>query len=199
MTKRLLPFLITALSASLSAQSPASTWRLVETTDDLTAATDRRLIVRADDWPTVQDTAAVQEYRWATIILACGDRMPGSEGKSLLFFAGQPLEPFGRELAYAELRFDGRPAPIKAYLTILDYGDAVVTASGRRATRQVAFLGGEKSPYFSPQLFSQLLGAAKLTVTYRAYGAEQSVSFRLTGLREALQQLPGCRWPNENR
>lgn len=195
MPTRLLPLLITALSASLSAQSPASSWRLVETTDDLTAATDRRLIVRADDWPTVRDTAAVEEYRRATIILACGDRLPGSEGRSLLFFAGQPLEPFGRELAYVELRFDGRPTPIKAYLTILDYGDAVVTATGRRATRQVAFLGGDKSPYFSPQLFSQLLAAGKLTVKYRAYGAEQTVSFRLTGLREALPQLPGCRWP----
>jgi hypothetical protein len=196
MPTRLLPLLITALSASLSAQSPASSWRLVETTDDLTAATDRRLIVRTDDWPTVRDTAAVEEYRRATIILACGDRLPGSEGRSLLFFAGQPLEPFGRELAYVELRFDSRPTPVKAYLTILDYGDAVVTATGRRATRQVAFLGWDKSPYFSPQLFSQLLAAGKLTVKYRAYGAEQTVSFRLTGLREALPQLPGCRWPD---
>jgi hypothetical protein len=196
MPKRLLFLLISALSASLSAQSPGSNWRLVETTDDLTAATDRRLILRADDWPTVRDTRAVEEYRRASIILACGDRMPGSEGKSLLFFAGQPLEPFGRELGYVELRFDSRPTPIKAFLTILDYGDAVVTATGRRATRQVAFLGGDKSPYFSPQLFSQLLAAAKLTVKYRAYGAEQTVSFRLTGLREALLQLPGCRWPS---
>ena len=48
MSKRLLPFLITALAAGLSAQSPQSPgWRLVETTDDLTGATDRRLIVRA--------------------------------------------------------------------------------------------------------------------------------------------------------
>ncbi len=193
MPKRLLPFLITALCASLSAQSPG--WRLVETTDDLTGATDRRLIVRADDWPSVRDTAAVEEYRRATIILACGDRMPGSEGRSLLFFAGQPLEPFGRELGYVEFRFDGRPTPIKAFLTILDYGDAVVTATGRRATRQVAYLGADKSPYFSPQLFSQLVAAGKLTVKYRAFGAEQTVSFRLSGLREALPQLPGCRWP----
>ena len=196
MLKQLLPFLITALAAGLSAQSPQSPgWRLVETTDDLTGATDRRLIVRADDWPSVRDTAAVEEYRRATIILACGDRMPGSEGRSLLFFAGQPLEPFGRELGYVEFRFDGRPTPIKAFLTILDYGDAVVTATGRRATRQVAYLGTNKSPYFSPQLFSQLLAAGRLTVKYRAFGAEQTVSFRLSGLREALPQLPGCRWP----
>ncbi len=195
MLKRLLPLLITALSTSLSAQSPASNWHLVETTDDLTAARDRRLIVRADDWPTVRDTTAMEEYRRATIVLACGDRIPGSEGKSLLFYAGQPLEPFGRELAYVELRFDGHPTPIKAFLTILDNGDAVVTATGRRANRQVAFLGGDKTPYFSPQLFSQLLGAGKLAVKYRAYGAEQTVSFRLSGLREALRQMPGCRWP----
>jgi invasion protein IalB len=59
----------------------------------------------------------------------------------------------------------------------------------------VAYLGADKSPYFSPQLFSQLLAAGKLTVKYRAFGAEQTVSFRLTGLREALSQLPACRWP----
>jgi hypothetical protein len=94
-----------------------------------------------------------------------------------------------------EFRFDGRRTPIKAFLTILDYGDAVVTPTGRRATRQVAYLGADKSPYFSPQLFSQLLAAGKLTVKYRAFGAEQTVSFRLTGLREALSQLPACRWP----
>ena len=168
-----------------------SAWRLVETTDDLTGATDRRLILRADNWHV---TGPPDAATTATLVLACGDRVPNADGKSLLFFAGQPLEPFGNELAYAELRFDDQPRPIKAYFTIFDYGEAVVTPAGRRGARQVAFLGTDQSPYFSRPLFDQLLTAGKLSVTYRAYGDNHRVTFHLAGLSDALSQLTACHW-----
>ena len=177
MNPRRLPLLLLTL-VPLAAVRPAdSAWRLVETTDDLTGASDRRLILRAEDWNAATATA--------TIVVACGDRIPSSEGRSLLFFAGRPLEPFGNELGYAELRFDDQPRPIKAYLTILDVGDA-------RATREVAFLGTDQSPYFSRPLLDQLMTAGKLSVTYRAYGEVRTVSFHPAGLRQALPQLAGC-------
>lgn len=176
MNPRRLPLLLLTL-LPLAAVRPADTaWRLVETMDDLTGASDRRLILRSENWNAVSSTA--------TIVVVCGDRIASSEGRSLLFFAGQPLEPFGNEL-YAELRFDDQPRSIKAYLTIQDVGDA-------RATRQVAFLGTDQSPYFSRPLLDQLIAAGKLSVTYRAYGEVRTVSFHPAGLREALPQLAGC-------
>ncbi len=181
--RRLLPLLATLVP--LAAVRPTdSAWRLVETTDDLTGATDRRLILRADNW-----SAAVPRNGStnATLVVACGDRLPGADGKSLLFFAGQALEPFGNELAYAELRFDDQP-PIKTYLTILEVGEV-------RRDRQVAFLGTDQSPYFSPTLLARLMDAERLSVTFRAYGEARAVSFHLAGLREALPQLQKCHWP----
>ena len=177
MNPRRLPLLLLTLFP-LAARPADSAWRLVETTDDLTGASDRRLILRAENWNAATATA--------TLVVVCGDRIPSSEGRSLLFFAGQPLEPFGNEL-YAELRFDDQPRPIKAYLTILDMVDA-------HPARQVAFLGTDQSPYFSRPLLDQLMAAGKLSVTYRAYGEVRTVSFHPTGLREALPQLPGCRF-----
>ena len=178
MNPRRLPLLLLTLLPLAAVRPADSAWRLVETTDDLTGSSDRRLILRAENWNPATATA--------TVVVACGDRIPGSEGRSLLFFAGQPLEPFGNEL-YAELRFDDQPRPIKAYLTILDVGAA-------RPTRQVAFLGTDQSPYFSRPLLDQLMTAGKLSVTYRAYGEVRTVSFHPAGLREALPQRPGCRF-----
>ena len=192
MNPRRLPFLLLTLLPLAAVRSFDSAWRLVETTDDLTAATgDRRLILRADNWnANGPPDAAVT----ATLVLACGNRIPNADGKSLLFFAGQPLEPFGNELAYAQLRFDDQPRPIAAYFTIFDYGQAVVTPAGRLEARQVAFLGTDQSPYFSRQLFEQLRAASTLSVTYRAYHENHRVTFHLAGLSDALAQLPACRW-----
>lgn len=191
MSSRRLALLLALLSLA-AVRPPDSGWRLIEATDDLTGAIiDHRLILRAENWSPAPTPST--EASTATLVVACGDRLPNAGGKSLLFFGGQPLEPFGNELAYAELRFDDQPRPIKAYLTILDYGDAVAT-SGRRTTRQVAFLGTDQSPYFSRPLFDQLLAAGKLSVTYRTYGEMRRVVFRLAGLREALPQLPACTW-----
>jgi len=191
MNPRRLALLLVTLVPLAAARSVDSAWRLVETTDDLTGASDRRLILRADNWNAAgsPDVAVT-----ATLVLACGDRIPNADGKSLLFFAGRPLEPFGNELAYAELRFDDQARPIQAYFTIFDYGQAVVTPAGRRGARQVAFLGTDQSPYFSQALFEQLRGAGKLSVTYRAYGETHHVTFHLGGLSDALPQLTACRW-----
>ena len=191
MNVRRIPLLFLTLVPLAALKPLDSPWRLVETTDDLTAASDRRLILRADSWSS---GGAPDATTSATLILSCGDRIPNAAGKSLLFFAGQPLEPFGNELAYAELRFDEQPHPIKAYFTILDYGVALLTPSGRRGTRQVAFLGTDQSPYFSRPLFEQLQSASTLSVTYRAYGATHRVTFHLAGLQDALSQLPACQW-----
>jgi hypothetical protein len=179
MNPRRLPLLLLTLIPLAAIRPADSPWRLVETTDDLTGASDRRLILRAENWNAATATA--------TLVVACGDRLPSSEGRSLLFFAGQPLEPFGNELGYAELRFDDQPRPIKAYLTIQDVGDA-------HPARQIAFLGADQSPYFSRALLEQLMAAGKLSVTYRTYGEVRTVSFHPAGLREAIPQLPGCRF-----
>lgn len=180
MTKPLLG-LVFLIYATAAAQSPQPVWRMVETTDDLTAAGfDRRLIVRADDWPAAPPTTAAG-YAGATIVVACGDRIPNSAGRSLLFNAGQPLQPFGSEMAYAELRFDKDSVPIKAYLTMLD-------------PRRVTFLGEPQSPYFSPRLLDRLMTATTLQVTFKAFGGDRTVSFHIAGLRAALAQLSGCRW-----
>lgn len=191
MNARRLSLLLLTLVPLAAVRSLDSAWRLVETTDDLTGASDRRLILRADNW---NPTGAPEVATTATLVLACGDRIPNADGKSLLLFAGQPLEPFGNELAYAELRFDDQPRPIKAYFTIFDYGQAAVTPTGRRQGRQVAFLGTDQSPYFSRPLFDQLTSSSKLTVTYRAYGDTHRVTFHPAGLQDALSQLPACRW-----
>ncbi len=179
MNPRRLPLLLLTLLPLAAVRPTDSAWRLVDTTDDLTGASDRRLILRAENWNAATSTA--------TIVVACGDRIPSSDGRSLLFFAGHPFEPFGNELGYAELRFDDQPRPIQAYLTILDVGDA-------RPARQVAFLGTDQSPYFSRPLLDQLMTAGKLSVTYRAYGEARTVAFHPAGLREALPQLTACRF-----
>jgi hypothetical protein len=191
MKPRRIPMLLLTLLPLAAVRPLDSAWRFVETTDDLTGATDRRLILRADNWnATGTPDAAIS----ATLVLACGDRIPNVNGKSLLFYAGQPLESFGNELAYAELRFDDQPRPIKAYFTIFDYGEAVVTQTGRHGARQVAFLGTDQSPYFSRPLFDQLTSATKLSVTYRAFSETHHVTFHVAGLSDALAQLGACHW-----
>jgi hypothetical protein len=191
MNPRRIPLVLLTLVPLAAVRPLDSAWRFVETTDDLTGATDRRLILRADNWSA---TGGPGVATTATLVLACGDRIPNADGKSLLFYAGQPLEPFGNELAYAELRFDDQPRPIKAFFTIFDYGEAVVTQTGRRGARQVAFLGTDQSPYFSRPLFDQIVTATRLTVTYRAYGETHRVTFHLAGLSDALSRLAPCRW-----
>jgi hypothetical protein len=189
MTRYLLPVLLLTTS-SAAAQSA---WRLVQTTDELTAATDTRLILREDAWPT-EPAKAADSFRGATLVIVCGHRLPSAGGRTLLLSADQPMQPFGDNLAYAELRFDSDSASTKAYFTTLPASSGIAVESGRSYPRYVSFLGSEQSPYFSPRIFTRLVAATRLTIRYRAYGTDRSATFRLTGLAEALGKLPECRW-----
>lgn len=190
MTRYLLPVLLLAAASSATAQTM---WRLVQTTDELTAASDTRLILREDAWPTEPPKAA-DSFRGATLVIVCGHRLPSAEGRTLLFSADQPMQPFGGNFAYVELRFDSDSASTKAYFTTLQAGSGIAVESGRSFPRYVSFLGSEQSPYFSAQIFARLLAANRLMIRYRAFGADRSATFRLTGLREALGRLSECRW-----
>ena len=114
MTRYLLP----ALLLTTSSAAAQSAWRLVQTTDELTAATDTRLILREDAWPAGPSKAA-DSFRGATLVIVCGHRLPSAGGRTLLLSADQPMQPFGDNLAYAELRFDSDSQVTKAYFTTL--------------------------------------------------------------------------------
>jgi hypothetical protein len=187
--KTLTALLLLAAAGPLAAQAG---WRMVPTTDALTGTADRRLVLRADTTPTPGDTTLSHRDRLDAIAVVCGERLPGAAGRSLLLYTTEPWQEFGPTQGYADLRFDGRPEAVHAYLTLLDYG--VITPTGRVAPRHVAFLGSEASPYFSSPILARLLAARVLTVTYRAVGAEHTLTFHVAGLPDALGQLSACRW-----
>lgn len=163
-----------ALTVAPPVAAQASRWRLVETHDELTGAGDRRLILRAEGW-----TAG-----GATMILACGDRLPGIEGRTLLLNAAEPLHPFGGDAtAYAEVAFDTSRTHERHYWRMLDGAGA-----------QVVFVGDDANPAFSEPFFTKLLGANVLEVRCRALGGDRVIRFELRGLREELRHLSACRW-----
>lgn len=179
-------------AGALAAQ--ASSWRAVETVDELTGARDVRLILRSTNWPSLERQASDREG--ATLIVACGERLPSDSGRTLLFYAGEPLMAFGQESGYAEFRFAAEKKTVKPEMRILDYGDAMVPPTGQRATRYIAFLGALRSPYYSTPLFKALLTAGTVEVTYTSFSSGQrKVSFNLSGLRESLTKLKPCSWP----
>lgn len=186
-------YLLPALLLTTSSAAAQSAWRLVQTTDELTAATDTRLILREVAWPTEPPKAA-DSFRGATLVIVCGHRLPSAAGRTLLLSADQPMQPYGGNFAYAELRFDSDSTSTKAYFTTLPASSGIAVESGRSYPRYVSFLGSEQSPYFSPRIFARLIAATRLTISYRAYGTDRSATFRLTGLAEALGKLSECRW-----
>lgn len=190
MTRLLLPALLLTSASSAAAQSA---WRLVQTTDELTAATDTRLILREDAWPT-EPAKAADSFRGATLVIVCGHRLPSAGGQTLLFSADQPMQPFGDNLAYAELRFDSDSQVTKAYFTTLPANSGIAVESGRSVPRYVSFLGSEQSPYFSPLIFARLLTADRVTIRYRAFSSDRTATFHVAGLADALRKLSECRW-----
>jgi hypothetical protein len=181
--------------AALALQS--SGWLRVETVDEYTGARDTRVILRAEEWPALRHTSHPDDYKGATLVVSCGDRVPSSEGRSMLLFAGEPLMPFGgEEQAYLELSFDGQGRREGSYFTIYDFGDMLVRQTGNRSSRHVAFLGTEKSPYYSPELLDKILSSQILTVRYRTFGRDErrTVTFRVAGLQAALSGVEGCDW-----
>lgn len=191
----LLPVLLGAWTPR-AANAQADGWVRVESWDDLTAAWDRRLILRAEDWPSLGHAASPDAYKGATLVVSCGDRVPGDSGRSLLLFAGEPLEPFGGgEYAAAGVRFERDGKRHRYDMAILDRGDAVVIPTGGRSTRHVAFLGDRKRPYFSADFFARLAGSDTVEVEYQAFGQTRRVVFATAGLRDHLGYLDRCRWP----
>jgi len=161
------------LAPAVAAQ--ASGWRLVETQDELTGAQDRRLVLRAEGWAP----------GGATLVIVCGDRLPGAAGRTLLLNAAEPLYPFGGNgAAYAEVSFDGGRTNARHYWRMLDGAGA-----------QLALVGDEAGPQFSETFFARLLAADTLDLRYRALGGERAVRFALRGLRDELPHLPACHWP----
>jgi len=166
---------VLALAAAPAVAAQASKWRLVETQDELTGARDRRLIQRAEGWTP----------GGATMIVACGDRLPGVGGRTVLLNAAEPLYPFGGDAAaYAEVSFDAGRTRERHYWKTLDAAGA-----------QVAFVGDQDSPVFSETLFGKLLAAEGVELRYRTLGGERVVRFQLRGLRDELRHLSACRWP----
>jgi len=186
--KSITRLLLIALSARLSAQTG---WRLVRTSDELTGVADRRLMLRADTMASPADTLA-HRHRFDALALVCGERLPSSAGRSLVLFTDESWQQFGAATGYADLRFDGRPEAMPAFVTLIDYG--VIAPTGHVAARHMAFLGSESSPYFSRAILTRLLSARTLSVTYRAVGANETLRFHVGELKDALGQLPGCRW-----
>jgi len=161
-------------ASDLAAQS--SKWRLVETQDEVTgdSVRDTRLILRAEGWTT----------GGATLVLVCGDRIPGDAHRTMLFNAGEPLEPFGGEArAYVEVSFDGGRAWERHFWSLTE-----------RTSTPVAYVGDEGAP-FSVALFIRLQSARTATVRYRVIGGDRTARFDLTGLRDELRHLSACTWP----
>ena len=187
-----------AAGAISDAAAQAFKWRLVETQDELSGAQDRRLILPAEGIPARRHTDSPDKYRGASLVVACGERLPGDSGRTLLFYAGMHLEPFGgAEHGYAELRFSGEPRFAETYLLLLDYGEAVIQSDRTASGRHTAFLGSRARPYYSDSTLVRLTRSERLTVRFRPLGAQpMTVEFDLKGLREGLPRLSGCRWPS---
>jgi hypothetical protein len=184
-------FLLSALLLAAAPLAAQSGWRFVQTTDEFTAASDARLILREDGWPTGPQAEAAA-YHSATLLIVCGHRIPGDSGRTLLLSADQPMQPFAN-LAYVEMRFDSEPQATQAYFTT-QQSDVVAPESGHRYSRYVAFLGTEQRPYFSPVIFTKLLKGSRLRLRYRAFGTDRTASFHIAGLRGAMAKLSECHW-----
>lgn len=188
---------IIVVTASM-ATAQESAIRVARTVDDVTGRADTRVIIVAESQPVLTIRPAPSDYKGATLIIACGNRVPADSGRTLLLYAGQALEPFGDGLAYAEVRFDTAGAYRKMDLPIFDYGESVETSTAGRASRHMAYLGTGARPYYSEGFVKSLLAAGTLHIRFRAFGAGwRNVSFRLDGLRGALQSVRACRWPLE--
>lgn len=178
------------LLAGAPALAAQSGWRFIQTTDEFTAATDARLVLREDGWPPARPEDAAAHN--ATLLVVCGHRIPGDSGRTLLLSADQPMQPFAN-LAYVEMRFDSEPQVVQAYFTT-QRSDVIAPETGHRYARYVAYLGTERRPYYSPKLFGKLLDARRLRLRYKAFGRDRTASFHLAGLRQALAKLPDCHW-----
>jgi hypothetical protein len=165
----------------------------LHTSDETSGGRDARLIIRSTDHRPPKLGDAPDEYLGASIILACGDRFPSDSGRSLLMYAGEPLEPFGTEEAYVEIRLDGGK-PQRIDLPILDHGFYPLVNSGGRSNRYLAFFRG-KSPYYNAALLKSMLIADTAELTYRTFDRTRTVRFPLQAMRQIKDSIPTCSWP----
>ncbi len=175
------------------AQAPS--WRLLTTSDPFDTTGDRRLVLAATDRPASKTGTDPADTTRAALIVSCSPRMPGSLGRSLLFLAGQSMEPFGDQ-AYVEIGAQGHARALQAFFSFAPSEVSQRLAPGLNEPDRMAFIGEATLPYFSKRLFHELLTADALTIRYRAFGEERAVTFRVAGLARALPQLGGCSWPD---
>jgi hypothetical protein len=180
---------ITILPVAVAAQAV-----IQRTADDNTGAKDTRMILRSTDWHLPKLGDDPDEYLGASLIVACGERFPSDSGRSLLLYAGEPLEPFGDEEAYVELRLHRVGKPQKLYLPILDRGFYPLLNTGARSNRYLAFFPGS-TPYFSGKLLGSLMSADTIWLAYRTFGRMRQVTFLVAPLRLLPDSVPQCHWP----
>jgi len=174
------------IPCSVAAQSGDSArWRWVSTADELSSRTDTRLILSA--------TAPGR-----ILLFVCGNRLPGDSGRTLLFFTGESLFPFGGSgNAYMVVRFAGEKVWHPWYWLIYDaaasQGELPLTGMSHR----VAFLGSNHNAYFSTEIFKRMLASDTVSIKYQAFGESHEVRFLTAGLAAMLRSRTDCRWPTQ--
>lgn len=172
------------IPCSVAAQSGDSArWRWVSTADELSSRTDTRLILSA--------TAP-----GPLLLFVCGTRLPGDSGRTLLFFTGESLFPYGGSgSAYMEVRFAGEKAWHPWYWLIYNAADPQVELPLTAMSRRVAFMGSKHNAYFSTEMFKRMLGSDTTSIRYQAFGDAHEVRFLTEGLAAMLRSRTDCRWP----
>jgi hypothetical protein len=183
------PMLIAALLGLLApcsgaAQAGDSTrWRWVNSADELSDRTDSRLILKGMEPGPL-------------LLFVCGDRLPGDSARTLLFFAGESLLPFGGGAdAYVEVRFANEQVWRPGYWRIYEAGEPQTELPLTGMSRRVAFMGSGHTPYFSTELFKRLVASDTVSIRYRVFGDSHEVRFLTAGLAATLGSRTDCRWP----
>lgn len=192
--------LILSLAGSpLVAQVPASEWgewRKAAYTNDLTGAAERRLILRSTHWHQVPASPSSEIYFGSTLIIACGDRMVGDSGRTMLLFPGQAFALFGDPPhALVELRFSTDAKPSSHELAAHYYHDFFVYENEVVAKEWVAPLADGDHNVYSAPLLAKMLSADSVSIRYNAAHGWISSSFDLRGLGAQLTDLKACKWP----
>jgi hypothetical protein len=183
-TTRVVAYFALLIPGTLAAQAgeSAARWRWVNTADELSARTDSRLLLSA--------TAS-----GPILFFVCGNRLPGDSGRTLLFFTGESLFPYGGSgSAYMEVRFAGEKGWHPWYWLIYDAADPQVELPLTAMSRRVAFMGSQHNAYFSTEIFKRMLGSDTTSIRYQAFGDSHEVHFLTAGLAAMLKDRSDCKW-----
>jgi hypothetical protein len=177
----LLSLLVPCSGAAQSGDSARLRW--VSTADELSGRTDTRLILSATAPGPI-------------LLFVCGNRLPGDSARTMVFFAGESLFPFGgSENAYMEVRFAGEKAWHPWYWLIYVADDPQTELPLTGMSRRAAFMGSQRNAYFSTELFKRMLASDTVSIRYRAFGDSHEVHFLTAGLAAMLRNRSDCRWP----